>query len=73
MPSDAKKREQQRKKDQAKARSAGKKGGNDGKKNDGKEQSPAPDKVTNGSSIETNGTDLSIEGSSYKHFKMVNL
>lgn len=51
MPSDAKKREQQRKKDAAKARQAGKKGQPSGKQ-DEKEQSPAPQgekEMTNGS------------------------
>lgn len=62
MPSDAKKREQQRKKEQAKARAAGKKGGAV-KNDDSKEQSPAPDSVTNGSGVTTNGTsELSAEG-----------
>lgn len=63
MPSDAKKREQQRKKEAAKARAAGKKGGNTTKTED-KEQSPAPEKVTNGSVVnETNGTaEMSTEG-----------
>lgn len=63
MPSDAKKREQQRKKDQAKARAAGKKGA----KGDEKEQSPAPDKVTNGSgNVTPNGTnEMSAEGIKY--------
>lgn len=63
MPSDAKKREQQRKKEAAKARAAGKKGGN-AKNDDSKEQSPAPEKVTNGtSSVTENGTtELSAEG-----------
>lgn len=53
MPSDAKKREQQRKKDAAKARQAGKKGQpNNSGKQDEKEQSPAPQsekELTNGS------------------------
>lgn len=62
MPSDAKKREQQRKKEAAKSK-GGKKGGNV-KNEESKEQSPAPEKVTNGSSsiAENGSTDLSIEG-----------
>lgn len=58
MPSDAKKREQQRKKDAAKARQAGKKVQNNAKGDD-KEQSPAPQSQENG----TNGVqELSAEG-----------
>lgn len=63
MPSDAKKREQQRKKEQAKARQAGKKvATKNGEEND-KEQSPAPNQ-TNG--VKSNGTtELSAEGIIY--------
>lgn len=67
MPSDAKKREQQRKKEAAKLRAAGKKGQNNARAEDqSKEQSPAPEKLTNGNSTNGSGpTDLSAEGESH--------
>ncbi|KAL3282902.1 hypothetical protein HHI36_006060 [Cryptolaemus montrouzieri] len=52
MPSDAKKREQQRKKDAAKARQAGKKTATKGEDS----QINSTNSVTNGSSTQTNGT-----------------
>lgn len=69
MPSDAKKREQQRKKDAAKARQAGKKAAGSGKGEE-KEASPAPQnkEVTNGTSVENGTTELSAEGNNIIHY-----
>lgn len=60
MPSDAKKKQQQKKKEAAKARQSGKKPSQNNQTKspeESKEQSPAPEKLQNG----TNGTTLSVE------------
>jgi ATP-binding cassette subfamily F protein 2 len=64
MPSDAKKKQQQKNKEAAKARQAGRKAAGSNKTENGlteKEQSPAPDQPEMNGSGE-NGTDFSTEG-----------